>query len=212
MHTCEIVFILDRSGSMSGLEKDTIGGYNSLLKKQKLEKGKALITTILFDNEMEILHDRIDVKNVKLLTSKDYYVRGSTALLDTIGNAIERIGIIHKYARKEDRPEKTLFVITTDGHENASKHYNYETIKQMIQRQEKRYGWQFLFLGANIDSTKEGSRLGLKRKHTTNYVHDPKGTKVFFETLDETVSNFRESGTLNDDWDEAIRKDYRKRG
>ena len=203
----EIIFILDRSGSMSGMERDTIGGYNSLLKKQKLEKGEAIISTILFDHESVVLHDRLDIKKVPLLTSEDYYVRGSTALLDTIGKAIDHIGTIHKYARKEDRPDKTLFVITTDGHENASRMYSYAQIEKMIKRQESKYGWQFLFLGANIDSAKEGARLGLKREHTANYVQDSEGTVCFYDALDETIACFRKKGTIKANWSEKINED-----
>ena len=150
----EVVFILDRSGSMAGLERETIGGFNSLLEKQKKEEGEALISTVLFDNVSEVLHDRVPVSRMEPMTDKEYYVRGCTALLDAIGGAIHHIGNVHKYAREEDRPEKTLFVITTDGLENASHHYSAKRVREMIQRQKERYGWEFLFLGANIDAAR----------------------------------------------------------
>ena len=154
----ELVFILDRSGSMSGLEKDTIGGFNSMLEKQRKEPGDAVVSTVLFDNETEVIHDRVVIADVPNLTDKEYFVRGCTALLDAVGGAIQHIGNVHKYARKEDVPEKTLFIITTDGMENASHHYTYDKVRNMIERQKERYGWEFLFLGANIDAAAEAKR------------------------------------------------------
>ena len=156
----ELVFILDRSGSMAGLEKDTIGGFNAMIEKQKSEAGEAYISTVLFDNYSEVIHDRVMLNAVPKLTEKEYYVRGCTALLDAVGGAIHHIGNVHKYAREEDRPEKTLFVITTDGMENASRRYSYEKVKEMITRQKEKYGWEFLFLGANIDAAREAARFG----------------------------------------------------
>ena len=156
----ELVFILDRSGSMAGLEKDTIGGFNAMIEKQKGEEGDAYISTVLFDNISEVIHDRAKLENVPKLTEKEYYVRGCTALLDAVGGAIHHIGNVHKYAREEDRPERTMFVITTDGLENASRRYTYDKVKEMIQRQKEKYGWEFLFLGANIDAAKEAARFG----------------------------------------------------
>ena len=156
----ELVFILDRSGSMSGLEKDTIGGFNSMLEKQRKEPGDAVVSTVLFDNETEVIHDRVVIADVPNLTDKEYFVRGCTALLDAVGGAIQHIGNVHKYARKEDVPEKTLFIITTDGMENASHHYTYDKVRNMIERQKERYGWEFLFLGANIDAAAEAKRFG----------------------------------------------------
>lgn len=213
----EIVFILDRSGSMSGLESDTIGGYNSLLNKQKDEEGEALISTVLFDDVSEVLHDRADIKNVRPLTAKDYYVRGCTALLDAVGGAIHHIGNVHKYAREEDRPTKTLFVITTDGMENASRRYNYEKVKAMVERQREKYGWEFLFLGANIDAAKEAGRFGIRPECAVDYECDVYGTQTIYQELNETVRKVRACApaqmreALNTEWKENIEKDYKRR-
>ena len=168
----ELVFILDRSGSMSGLEDDTIGGFNAMIEKQKREPGEAYVSTVLFDNISEVIHDRVDIQRIEPLTRNQYYVRGSTALLDAVGCAIHHIGNVHKYAREEDRPEKTLFVITTDGMENASGKYSYEKVRSMIERQKEKYGWEFIFLGANIDATKEAARFGIRADHAANYNAD----------------------------------------
>lgn len=159
----ELVFILDRSGSMAGLERDTIGGFNAMLEKQKREEGEALVSTVLFDNDVVVIHDRVPVANVQPLTEKEYYVRGCTALLDAVGGAIHHIGNVHKYAMEEDVPEKTLFVITTDGMENASRRYTYDKVKRMIEHEKEKYGWEFLFLGANIDAAAEADGLALMR-------------------------------------------------
>ena len=156
----ELVFILDRSGSMSGLEADTIGGFNSMIEKQKKEAGEALVSTVLFANDSTVIHDRLPLSEVPPLTEKEYFTRGCTALLDAVGGAIHHIGNIHKYARREDVPEKTMFIITTDGYENANRRYDYERVRRMIERQKERYGWEFLFLGANIDAAKEAARFG----------------------------------------------------
>lgn len=172
----ELVFILDRSGSMSGLEKDTIGGFNSMLEKQRKEPGDAVVSTVLFDNETEVIHDRVVIADVPNLTDKEYFVRGCTALLDAVGGAIQHIGNVHKYARKEDVPEKTLFIITTDGMENASHHYTYDKVRNMIERQKERYGWEFLFLGANIDAAAEAKRFGIDESMAANYHCDEVGT------------------------------------
>ena len=158
----EIVFILDRSGSMAGLEKDTIGGFNAMIEKQKKEPGEALISTVLFDNTTQVIHDQVPLERMEPLTEKEYFVRGCTALLDAVGGAIHHIGNVHKYAREADRPEKTLFVITTDGMENASRFYSYDRVRAMIQRQREKYGWEFLFLGANIDAAEEAGRFGIR--------------------------------------------------
>lgn len=208
----EIVFILDRSGSMSGLEADTIGGFNAMIEKQKKEDGEALISTVLFDNVSEVIHDRVDVQNIKPLTDRDYTVRGCTALLDAIGGAIHHIGNIHKYARAEDVPEHTLFVITTDGMENASRHYNAERIKQMIERQKARYGWEFLFLGANIDAVETAGHFGIGADRAVNYHADSAGTQLNYEVLSEVICAVRGSAPLGADWKKRIDEDYENRG
>ena len=208
----ELVFILDRSGSMSGLETDTIGGFNAMIEKQKKEEGEALISTVLFDNDMQVIHDRVPLDSVPALTEKEYFVRGCTALLDAVGGAIHHIGNVHKYAREEDRPEKTLFVITTDGMENASRKFTYDRLKAMIERQKEKYGWEFLFLGANIDAAKEAARFGISADRAANYHADHVGTAVVYEAVSETVCNFRSSRPLAADWKESIDEDYKKRG
>ena len=164
----ELVVILDRSGSMSGLEADTIGGYNSMLERQKETKGQVLVSTVLFDHESQVLYDRIPLNKMKPMTEKEYYVRGSTALLDAVGGAIHHMGNVHKYARKEDVPEKTIFVITTDGLENASRRYTYQRVKQMVERQKEKYGWEFLFLGANIDAIATAAKFGISEDRAAN--------------------------------------------
>lgn len=213
----ELVFILDRSGSMGGLETDTIGGYNSMIDRQKTEPGDALISTVLFDDQTEVLHDRIPLSDIRSMTTLQYYVRGCTALLDALGGAIHHIGTIHKYAREEDLPEKTIFIITTDGMENSSRRYTYDKVKQMVQRQKERYGWEFLFLGANIDAIETAGQFGIQPSRAVNYECDSSGTQLNFQVVSETVSAAR-ACTCNlseyfDDpaWKKAIEKDYKKR-
>ena len=208
----EIVFILDRSGSMAGLENDTIGGFNAMLEKQKKEPGEACVSTVLFDHESEVLHDRVPLEKVEALTREQYYVRGSTALLDAVGKAIHHIKNVHKYAREEDRPEKTLFVITTDGMENASREYSYDRLKAMIERQKDKYGWEFIFLGANIDAAKEAARFGIDADRAANYHADTLGTAVIYEAVSETVCNVRASRPVTAAWKQNIEADYKKRG
>lgn len=209
----ELVFILDRSGSMSGLEKDTIGGFNSMLEKQRKEPGDAVVSTVLFDNEIEVIHDRVVIADVPNLTDKEYFVRGCTALLDAVGGAIHHIGNVHKYARKEDVPEKTLFIITTDGMENASHHYTYDKVRNMIERQKERYGWEFLFLGANIDATAEAKRFGIDESMAANYHCDEVGTVLNYEVISEAITSVRTSAApLSADWKKKIDADYKKRG
>ena len=209
----EIVFILDRSGSMHGLEGDTIGGFNSMIEKQKKEEGEALITTVLFDDRCEIIHDRAGIQSIEPLTEKEYYVRGCTALLDAIGSSIRHIGNVHKYAREEDVPAKTLFVITTDGMENASFRYSAEKIKQMIGRQKEQYGWEFLFLGANIDAVKTAADFGIDEDHAADYNCDPEGTRLNYQVVSQAISSVRCSAApLDAGWKKDIDEDYRKRG
>ena len=208
----EIIFILDRSGSMSGLEADTIGGFNSMIEKQKKADGEAMISTVLFDNVSEVIHDRVSVLDIQPMTDKDYNVRGCTALLDAIGGAIHHIGNIHKYARAEDVPEHTLFVITTDGMENASRHYNAERVKQMIERQKARYGWEFLFLGANIDAVETARHFGIGADRAVNYHSDSAGTQLNYEVLSEAICAVRGSVQLGADWKKRIDEDFESRG
>lgn len=213
----EIVFILDRSGSMSGLEQDTIGGYNSLLRKQQNEEGEAIISTVLFDDQTEVLHDRVRLDEIKPMTENEYYVRGCTALLDAVGGAIHHIGNVHKYARKEDVPEKTLFIITTDGMENSSRRYSYEKVKHMIERQKAKFGWEFLFLGANIDAIEVAGRFGIQPERAVNYNCDSAGTAVNYRALSKAVSRVRHCSAdemdvaLGCEWKEEIEVDFRSR-
>ena len=208
----ELVFILDRSGSMAGLEDDTIGGFNAMIEKQKREEGQAFVSTVLFDNESEVLHDRVDIQRMSPMTREDYYVRGCTALLDAVGRAIHHIGNVHKYAREEDRPEKTLFVITTDGMENASREYTYPRLKAMIQRQKEKYGWEFIFLGANIDAAKEAARFGIDPDRAANYHADHEGTAVIYKAVSEAVCELRSCRPMTTEWRHSIDEDYKKRG
>ena len=208
----EIVFILDRSGSMAGLEDDTIGGFNAMIQKQKGEDGEAYVSTVLFDNHTEVIHDRVGIQQIQPMTRKDYYVRGCTALLDAVGKSIHHIGNVHKYAREEDRPEKTIFVITTDGMENASREYTYDRVKKMIQHEQEKYGWEFLFLGANIDAAKEAARFGITEDRAANYHADHQGTAVIYEAMNDAVCNVRACRPMSADWKRRVDEDYKKRG
>ena len=208
----EIVFILDRSGSMAGLEDDTIGGFNAMIEKQKQEQGDAYVSTILFDNYSEVVHDRVDIRKVPLMTRKEYYVRGCTALLDAVGKAIHHIGNIHKYAREEDRPERTLFIITTDGMENSSREYTYDRVRRMIEHEKEKYGWEFLFLGANIDAAREAARFGISEDRAANYHADREGTAVVYEAMSEAVCSVRACRPMSADWKRRVDEDYKKRG
>ena len=208
----ELVFILDRSGSMNGLEKDTIGGFNAMIEKQKQEAGEALVSTVLFDNESVVIHDRLPLDRVPRMTEKEYFTWGCTALLDAVGGAIHHIGNIHKYARRQDVPEKTMFIITTDGYENASKRYDYERVRKMIERQKEKYGWEFLFLGANIDAAAEARRFGIGADRAVNYKCDKAGTALNYEVISEAVCSVRASRPLSAAWKKRIDEDVRKRG
>ena len=208
----EIVFILDRSGSMSGLEQDTIGGFNSMIQKQKDEEGEALVSTVLFNNQSCVIHDRVKVQDVAPMTRNEYFVGGSTALLDAIGGAIHHIGNVHKYAREEDIPEHTLFVITTDGMENASHQYSSDEVKAMIQRQKEKYGWEFLFLGANIDAVETAASFGIGADRAVNYNCDSAGTALNYRVLSDTICAVRASKPISAEWKREIDADYAKRG
>ena len=208
----ELVFILDRSGSMAGLERDTIGGFNAMIGRQKREKGAALVSTVLFDSESVVIHDRLPLEKVPPMTEREYCARGCTALLDAVGSAIHHIGNVHKYARRADVPERTLFVITTDGYENASRRYDYETVSRMIRRQKERYGWEFLFLGANIDAAQEAARFGIAPDRAVNYKCDEAGTALNYEVIGEAVCSVRAARPLGAGWKRRIDEDVRKRG
>lgn len=215
----ELVFILDRSGSMSGLEADTIGGFNSLIGKQKKEAGEALVSVVLFDDRTEVLYDRAPLTRIEPMNDRQYYVRGCTALLDALGKAVHHIGNVHKYSREEDRPEKTIFIITTDGMENASHSYTFDRVKKMVERQRERYGWEFLFLGANMDAITVAGRFGIQSDRAVNYQCDSLGTQLNYRVLSKTVSRVRAcqaptaAAAFDEcaDWSEEIRADYEKR-
>ncbi len=216
----EIVYILDRSGSMAGLEADTIGGFNSMMSKQKKTGEKAFVSTILFDDECEVLHDRVSIDDIETMTDEQYYVRGCTALLDAVGGAIKHISNIHKYAREEDIPSKTIFVITTDGMENASRNYSYEKIKKLVKKQQEKCGWEFIFIGANIDAYSEAQRFGISKERAVNYVHDKVGTAKVYEGVSRAVCKAMKAPSakvMSDmlqecEWSKEIDEDYRRRG
>lgn len=207
----ELVFILDRSGSMTGLESDTIGGFNAMLEKQKKVDGDALVSTVLFDDRSEVIHDRLDIKKMEPLTDKEYYVRGSTALLDAVGFAIRHIGNVHRYARDEDRPESTLFVITTDGMENASRHFRYEEVKKLIEKQQNKHGWEFIFLGANIDTAQEAERFGISQSRASNFHADAQGMAMNFEVVCESINDLRLQKHISANWKDKIDEDFNSR-
>ncbi|MDO4204209.1 MAG: VWA domain-containing protein [Selenomonadaceae bacterium] len=211
----EIIFILDKSGSMSGLEEDTIGGFNSMLKKQQKNEGEVLVSTVLFDDESKVLHDRVSLKDVKPLTEDDYVPGGCTALLDAVGGAIKHISNVHKYARPEDRPEKTLVIITTDGMENSSERYDYRKVKKMIDKKQEKHNWEFIFLGANIDAAKEAGRLGVAKEKAVNYCHDKEGTQDLYDAIGEYVTArvcCADEIVPDSSWREKLDEDYKKRG
>ena len=207
----ELVFILDRSGSMSGLESDTVGGFNTMIEKQKKQNAPCYVSTVLFNHTSEVLYDRVKLGEVQRMTEEDFFVGGSTALMDAIGGAIHHIGNIHKYIRPEDVPANTMFVIMTDGMENASRRYSSEQVKQMIERQKKRYGWEFLFIGANIDAVETAARYGIDADRAVNYHADKEGTRVVYQSVANAVCSLRENKELRADWSEEIDKDYQSR-
>ena len=207
----ELVFILDRSGSMAGLEKDTIGGFNGMITRQKEEAGEALVSTVLFNSDSRVIHDRLPLDQVPQMTSRDYYAGGCTALLDAIGGAIHHIGNVHKYIREEDRPEHTMFVITTDGLENASRSYTLESVRQAITRQQEKNGWEFLFLGANMDAVETATRMGMEADQAVTFTNDEEGVELNFKVLSDTVAHFRTFGERQGDWQGRIRKNHGSR-
>ena len=207
----ELVFILDRSGSMSGLESDTIGGFNSMIAKQKKCEGECYVSTVLFDNESNVLYDRVRLREIPKMTDRDYSVGGCTALIDAIGGAIHHISNVHKYARKEDVPEHTVFIIMTDGQENASRRYTADRIRQMIERQKSRYGWEFLFLGANIDAVETANRFGIGQERAVTYRADPQGTKLNYESISDAIQCLRSECMIFDTWKDRIEEDVRTR-
>ena len=211
----EMLFILDRSGSMHGLETETIGGFNSTIERQKNESGEAFVSTVLFDNEMEVLHDRVPIAEIAPLTEKEYYVRGCTALLDAMGNAIHHIGNVHKYAREEDRPEKTIFVITTDGYENASRKYTADRVRQMVKRQKTKYGWEFIFLGANIDAVQTARAYGIDENRAANFVNDKEGIELSINAQNRLMCSIRRKDYADCEsslWKREIEEDVVRRG
>ncbi len=207
----ELVFILDRSGSMSGLESDTIDGFNAMIEKQKKQDGECIVSTVLFDDESKVIHDRVSLDEIRPMTEDDYFVGGCTALIDAIGGAIHHIGNVHKYARPEDVPENTIFIITTDGQENSSHRYSSDRVKMMIERQKEKYGWEFLFIGANIDAVETAKRYGIDRNRAVNYNADAQGTSVLYETVSKAVCNVRASKCMAENWSEDIDKDFKNR-
>ena len=207
----ELVFILDKSGSMSGLEADTIGGYNAMLSKQKNEEGEATVTTVLFNHEIELLHDRINVRGIAPITEKEYEVSGTTGLLDAIGSTIQKIGNVQKRTSEEERAERVLFVITTDGMENASREYDYDKVKAMISHQKVKYDWEFIFLGADIDAISTAAKFGIQEDFAVEYRADNEGTQLNFQTLNEAVSSFRQGKKIDRTWKKDIEKDLERR-
>ena len=208
----ELVFILDKSGSMAGLERDTIGGFNAMLDKQKAQAGECRITTVLFDHRYELLHDRTDIRAVRPITAREYRVGGSTALLDALGKTIHKIATAQKNTSEPFRAKRVMFVIITDGDENASREYAAKEVKEAIRRQKSRYGWEFIFLGANIDAVETAGRFGIDAGRAANYVPDSQGTALNFRAMSETVSAFRACGAVPDACLDAVRRDMRKRG
>ena len=208
----EIVFILDRSGSMAGLEADTIGGFNAFVEKQKKEEGEALLSAVLFDNDSQVIYDRVDIRKVEPMTDQQYQVGGCTALLDAIGGAVHHMANVHKYAREEDRPGKTVFVITTDGMENASRRYSYREVQKMVKHEQEKYGWEFLFLGANMDAIEAARTFGIREDRAVRYECDSAGTSLNFAVVSKTIGKLRKGETIAPEWSADIARDYEERG
>ena len=207
----ELVFILDRSGSMTGLEQETIAGFNRLIQQQKEVQGEALVSSVLFDDRFEVLHNRVSIQKIENMTSKDYYVRGSTALLDAIGRSILKIRKVHKAIDESQRPEKTIFFITTDGMENASVEFNYEHLNEYIQLQKEKYGWEFIFIGANIDAIGTAKKFGIEADRAVNYRSDKRGTNLNYKVMNETITNLRQHKSIDPDWKKDIDADFKER-
>ena len=210
-NTTELVFILDRSGSMYHLTNDTIGGFNSMIAEQKKKDGECIVSTVLFDDESTVLHDRVKLSDIPEMTERDYCTRGCTALMDAVGSAIHHIGNVHKYARAEDVPAHTMFVITTDGMENASRRYSADKVKKMIERQKERFGWEFIFIGANIDSVETAAKFGIDEDRAVNYKADGKGTRVLYQAVSKAVGSMRGGKRLSTEWREEIDRDFKER-
>ncbi len=208
----EIVFILDRSGSMAGLEDDTIGGFNAMVEKQKKEEGDALLSAVLFDNKSEVIYDRVNIQKIEPMTDRQYFVRGSTALLDAIGGAVHHIANVHKYAREEDRPAKTIFVITTDGLENASRQYTYSEVQKMVQHEQEKHGWEFLFLGASMDAISAARSFGIRANRAVRYNSDSVGTRKNYDVVSKTIGSVRRGKAVAEDWCAEIAADFEERG
>lgn len=211
MRKTETVFILDGSGSMCNLVSDTIGGFNAMIEKQKKEEGECLVSTVVFNSESRVVHDRVSIDKVEPMTENEYRVGGCTALLDALGGAIHHIGNVHKYARREDVPDKTVFVITTDGMENASKYYTAEKVKSMIERQKIKYGWEFVFMAANIDAVKTAASYGIDEDRAVNYCADSKGTAVVYEAMSNLMSNIRNDEAVDENWRKAADNDFNRK-
>ncbi|MDD4200684.1 MAG: VWA domain-containing protein [Eubacteriales bacterium] len=211
----EMVFILDRSGSMSGLESDTIGGFNSMIALQKKEEGEAIVSTVLFDNRYELIHDRFNIQSVGEMTDEEYYTRGSTALLDAMGSSIQKTINVQKHLPEDEKAEKVIFVIITDGYENSSCEFSYEDVRKMVEQQQEKYGWEFMFLGANIDAISEGRKFGIREERAVRYCSDEPGTQMNYEVVGEALCEMRSCSKMSEvgaEWKEEIEKDYASRG
>ena len=209
----EMLFILDRSGSMSGLETETIGGFNSLIEKQKNVEGNAIVNTVLFDGEMNVIHNRVPLENVKPLTEKEYYARGCTALLDAVAKSVKHVRRVQKGLTEDEKPEHTIVVITTDGEENSSREYSLEKVKRLVKRMQEKHNWEFMFLGANIDAISAAGRIGISASRAVRYKSDKRGTALNYKVVGEAMACMRSCREkIADDWKAEIEEDVAKRG